>query len=212
MNQTVQAPDGIQHLRRFMRPRQRADEQCELCGQQIGNRHPHLLDLTTRKIVCGCDACAILFCDQAAGGYRRIPSDLQLLGDFAMDDLQWQELSIPINMAFIIRVGAEAEPIVFYPSPGGATQAHIDCRSWQSLVDQNPALRRLTSDVQALLINRLGKPHEYYIAPIDECYRLTGLIRTQWKGFSGGKAAWGSIAEFFSTLRGRAARAGATDA
>ena len=33
-------------------------------------------------------------------------------------------------------------------------------------------------DVEALLINRVGPAREYFLAPIDECYRLVGLIRT----------------------------------
>jgi hypothetical protein len=42
---------------------------------------------------------------------------------------------------------------------------------------------------------------EYYIAPIDECYRLVGLIRANWKGLSGGSEVWAEIGRFFSGLR-----------
>jgi hypothetical protein len=45
---------------------------------------------------------------------------------------------------------------------------------------------------------------EYFIAPIDECYRLVGLIRANWKGLSGGSEVWTEIGRFFSDLRSRA--------
>jgi hypothetical protein len=39
---------------------------------------------------------------------------------------------------------------------------------------------------------------------MDDCYRLVGLIRTHWKGLSGGNEVWAEIAGFFSALRARA--------
>ena len=41
---------------------------------------------------------------------------------------------------------------------------------------------------------------EYYIAPIDECYKLVGLIRTNWKGLSGGTEVWTEIGRFFARV------------
>jgi hypothetical protein len=70
----------------------------------------------------------------------------------------------------------------------------------------------MASDVEALLVNRLNQPHEYFILPIDECYRLIGLIRTQWRGFSGGKEVWEAISGFFTSLRNRAIQTGAVHA
>lgn len=235
MSDNAQAMGAFRELRRFVRPREQAGEQCELCGAGIGERHHHLLQLdvlpntlppnalaadglpqpnglspiTRRRIVCGCEACAILFSGAAAGGYRRIPTDIRALRDFAMDDAQWEELSIPINMAFFCRIGNAAEPAAFYPSPGGPTQAHVDADSWRQIVEQNPPLEKMASDVEALLVNRLSRPHEYFIVPIDECYRLIGLIRTQWRGFSGGKDVWEAISGFFASIRNRSIREGA---
>jgi len=211
MSGEAQAAGVFRGLRRYLRPRagSASEEHCELCGAAIGERHHHLLQLDARKIVCGCEACAILFSDAVAGGYRRIPTEIRALGDFAMDDAQWEELSIPINMAFFCRAEHAAEPAVFYPSPGGATQANLGSDAWRQIVEQNPALEKMASDVEALLVNRLSQPHEYFIVPIDECYRLIGLIRTQWRGFSGGKEVWDSISGFFASIRNRAARAGA---
>lgn len=214
MSDSARAAGVFRELRRYVRPREQADaaERCELCGAGIGERHHHLLQLSTPKIVCGCEACAILFSDAAAGGYRRIPTDIRALADFAMDDAQWEELAIPIGMAFFCRSGSAAEPTAFYPSPGGATQASVGAEAWRRIAEQNPRVRKMANDVEALLVNRLSDPHEYFIVPIDECYRLVGLMRTKWRGFSGGQDVWEAITGFFASIRNRAAREGATSA
>ena len=36
--------------------------------------------------------------------------------------------------------------------------------------------------------------------PIDQCFRLVGLIRMHWKGFTGGAAVWEEIDRFFADL------------
>jgi hypothetical protein len=64
-------------------------------------------------------------------------------------------------------------------------------------------------DVEALLANRLGAPRgfgepEYYVLPVDECYRLVGLIRSGWRGLSGGTEVWETLQQFFQSLRDRA--------
>jgi hypothetical protein len=42
---------------------------------------------------------------------------------------------------------------------------------------------------------------EYYLAPIDVCFELVGLIRVHWRGLSGGEIVWGEIDRFFSRLQ-----------
>ena len=203
MSADTQQADVFQNLRRFRRSRPEGAEKCGLCGAPVAERHHHLLELKSRNIVCGCDACAILFSDSAAGGFRRISDSVHSLPRFAITDAQWDELSIPIGMAFFCGTGS-GEIAAFYPSPAGATQAHLDLHSWRGIVEQNPPLQQMQSDVEALLVNRVTHPYEYYIVPIDECYRLVGLIRTKWHGFSGGKEAWQAVGEFFTALGKRA--------
>jgi hypothetical protein len=40
--------------------------------------------------------------------------------------------------------------------------------------------------------------------PIDDCYRLVAVIRTRWRGFTGGKEVWLEIERFFTELDRRA--------
>jgi hypothetical protein len=55
-------------------------------------------------------------------------------------------------------------------------------------------------DVEALLVNRAQGARRHWLVPIDECYALVGLIRTRWKGLTGGKQVWEEIGHFFDRL------------
>ncbi len=55
--------------------------------------------------------------------------------------------------------------------------------------------------MEALLVNRVGAARDHYRVGVDECYRLVGLLRTHWRGFSGGQAVWDEIGRFFAGLK-----------
>jgi hypothetical protein len=118
-----------------------------------------------------------------------------------MTDAQWESFSIPINMAFFVKRADASTPAVYYPSPAGATESLLTAEAWQEIVAANAPLQKMEPEVECLLVNRVTAPHEYFLAPIDECYRLVGLIRSSWRGFSGGAEAWKEIANFFVSLR-----------
>ncbi len=95
--------------------------------------------------------------------------------------------------------------VAFYPSPAGATESELDLDAWDRLREVNPILGGLEPDGEALIVNRMADPPVYAIAPIDECYRLVGMIKVAWEGISGGEAVEDAIARFFEELRERAA-------
>jgi hypothetical protein len=190
-------------LRQFARRRSAAVERCELCSAEIAPSHSHLLDPTKRQIFCACEACALLFCGQAGAHYLRIPRRIRLLSDFEMTDEQWEALMIPINLAFFYRDGASSRMVAMYPSPAGATESLLSLESWEEIRAQNHALQKMEPDVEAFLVNRVGATHQYFLVPIDGCFRLVGLIRMHWKGLSGGTEVWKHIEQFFSDLRSR---------
>lgn len=145
----------------------------------------------------------------ANGKYRRVSRRAQCLANFQMTEAQWENLYIPINMAFFFQSSVEGKVIALYPSPAGAVESLLSLDAWNEIVQENPILSQLQPDIEALLVNRVGHAHEwsraeYYIAPIDECYRLVGLIRANWKGLSGGSEVWAEIGRFFSELRSHA--------
>jgi hypothetical protein len=190
-------------LRRFVRQRAVA-ECCELCSVELAAEHEHLVDVSTRQLTCACQACAILFSGKANAKYRRVPRRIRYLADFELSDAQWESLLIPISMAFFFRSSVAGKVIALYPSPAGATESLLDLESWDEIRRDNPVLDEMEPDTEALLVNRMRGEAEYYLLPIDECYRLVGLIRTHWHGLSGGTEMWEVIAKFFAELKGKA--------
>ena len=194
-------------LRQFVRERAPV-EMCEMCSKELAAAHEHLIEPASRKIVCACDACAILFSGKADTKYRRLPRRILFLADFQLSDAQWESLMIPINLAFFFNSTAAGHMVALYPSPAGPTESLLGLDSWNEIVQANPVLKDMEPDTEALLVNRIGSSRgytsaEYFIVPIDECYKLVGLIRTHWRGLSGGTRVWEEIALFFGGLRER---------
>jgi hypothetical protein len=126
------------------------------------------------------------------------------LDDFELPDELWASFSVPIGLAFFLHSSATGGVVSLYPSPAGATESELDLEGWQELVRANPVLASLEPDAEALVVNRMAEPHQHAIAPIDECYRLVGLIKLRWEGISGGAGPEDAIAGFFDELRVKA--------
>jgi Family of unknown function (DUF5947) len=187
-----------------------AQEHCDLCGEPIPSEHRHLMEVSTREIMCACRPCSILFDSEAAseGRYRLIPDRHLFLEDFEMRDAQWESLRIPVDMAFFFYSTPARRVVAFYPSPMGPTESLLKLSAWEELEESNPLLTELERDVEALLVNRVRGAGEHFLVPIDECYSLVGLIRMRWRGLSGGREVWEEIKRFFEELRGRSKTAG----
>src|SRR3954468_20032891 len=182
-----------------------AQEHCELCSEPIPPEHRHLLEVSTREIICVCRPCSILF-DRAAaseGKYRLIPDRRLFLEDFEMSDVQWESLRIPVDMAFFFYSTPAERVVAFYPSPMGPTESLLKLSAWEDLETHNPVLKGMERDVEALLVNRVQGAREHFLVPIAECYSLVGLIRMRWRGLSGGREVWEEIGQFFEALRRR---------
>lgn len=202
---------GFAALKRLRRMPQAA-EICEICSRDLGAEHPHAIDPRERRIVCTCDACALLFESSTSMRYRRIPRDAFHLRNFEIDDVEWESLSIPIGLAFFFESSAMKRVTAVYPSPGGAVQAEVPQAVWQEITQRHPRVQQMQADVQALLVNRLGDSSRYFLAPIDRCYELTGLLRKYWSGFTGGDELWAEVHKFFKRLAEQAIGVGAMDA
>jgi hypothetical protein len=209
----VSRPDAAFNLLRRFARRRSSEEVCEFCSQDLAPQHQHLVEPPTRRLICVCDACAVLFPGGQAR-YKRVPRALRFLPDFRMTDAQWDSLLIPIEMAFFYDSSQAGRIVALYPSPGGPTESLLALDTWQEIVRDNIVLTGMEQDVEALVANRLGtgggagahagRTPEYYILPIDECFRLVGLIRLHWKGLSGGAEVWEQMGRFFSDVRSRA--------
>jgi hypothetical protein len=187
-------------------------EHCELCSAELQRDHPHLIELATRELLCSCAACAVLFDGMERLKFKRVPRHVECLPNFELTDAQWDGLMIPINLAFFFRSSLEQRVVALYPSPAGAVESFLSLSTWNAIEERNPILCRMSSDIEALLVNRISRGDQtsaarYFIAPIDECYKLVGLIRANWKGLSGGEDVWEQIGRFFADLRARSAPA-----
>jgi hypothetical protein len=181
---------------------QRADaapveEQCELCGTPLPDTHRHVLDLHADAVRCACQACGLLFEREAAarGHYRLVPRRrLRLRADEAPDT------GVPVGLAFFT-VRPDGSVTARYPSPLGSTSWDCDEAIWAALRGRWPQLADLAPAVEALLVNTARGRSDYWIVPIDDCYRLVAVVRTHWKGLSGGREVWPAVDEFFAELK-----------
>jgi Family of unknown function (DUF5947) len=189
-------------LRRFARSRVNV-ERCELCGSELDQNHPHLLDRSSKQVACSCGACAILFCGQEGAKFLRIPQRILKLESFQFTAMEWDAMMLPINLAFFLRQPDEKVTIL-YPSPAGVMESLIELPSWNDLFTGHPSLSDVQPEVEAVLVNRIGDQNAYFIIPIDAAYRLVGLIRTKWRGLSGGPDVWKTIADFFAATERQA--------
>ncbi len=206
-----QLPEG---LARFINraPPAPPGERCELCSETLGEEHSHLVDLEGRGLLCTCRPCYLLFVPEGAsqGRYRAVPDRYRYKPDFAMSSAQWDELQIPVGLAFFFYNSTLEQTVTFYPSPGGATESLLPLDTWQEVLAANPEVDDTEPDVEALLLRRLDGAHagpteqtgfECYLVPIDACYELVGIVKQHWKGFDGGQEVWQEIEAFFARLR-----------
>lgn len=177
-------------------------ERCDLCGEEIPYDHRHLLHLEDRRIACACEACRALL--QGDSPWRPTGTRTAWLGDLALSDEVWARFGIPIGLAFFL-VRGSGSVVALYPSPAGATESELELDAWKELVSANPALQHLEPEIEGLIVNRLSEPPQYAIAPIDECYRLVGVVKTAWEGISGGSGVAPALDGFFAELHVRAA-------
>ena len=209
-----------------------AAERCELCGREVPESHPHLVAPAARRIACACAACAVLFdhggaappppatgSTRSPGGapagaapagapsggaprYLRVPTRVTWLRAFRADDAAWGSLGVPVGLAFFSRSAAQGGVVAHYPSAAGVTEAPLDDGAWADIVRAEPALAAMEPDVEALLVHRVGDARDHLIAPIDECYRLAGIVRGERaRSLDGGPR----VASFIDALKRRAA-------
>jgi hypothetical protein len=179
-------------------------EHCEMCAEVLTSRHGHLVDTEKRSLACACRACYLLFTHEgaAAGRYRAVPERICYDPDRPLTDADWNELQIPVAMAFFFFNSALDRVVAGYPSPGGTTECELDLAAWDRLAAAYPLFAELTPDVEAIFVNR--KENEVFLIPIDECYSLVGELRLLWQGFDGGAEVRAALAAFLAGLRKRA--------
>jgi hypothetical protein len=192
------------------RPAPGAQERCEMCAEDIGEQHQHVVDLVGRGLMCTCRPCYLLFTAEGARlRYRAVPDRYLRFPGFTMAARQWDELEIPVGLAFFFTNSVQDRTVAFYPGPAGATESELPLGAWERVLEATPALRLLAPDVEALLVRMPdrtspdGTDAVSYLVPIDRCYELVGFLRTGWRGFDGGQEARALLEDFFADLARR---------
>ena len=196
------------------RPTSVVGERCEMCATPIGETHSHVVSLENRALMCACRACYLLFTDQDAQlRYRSVPERYLSFPDFTLDAHAWDELQVPVGLAFLFRNSVQGRTVAFYPSPAGATESELPLDAWDRIVEHSPELAVLRPDVEALLVRRSERQgSSCHLVPIDACYELVGRLRMLWRGFDGGSEAHAAMDEFFARVQERSRPAPAAEA
>ncbi len=200
------------------RPEPVVGERCEMCALPIAEEHQHVVNLESRVLMCTCRSCYLLFtAEHAELRYRSVPDRYLSFPEFAFGASEWDELQIPVGLAFLFHNSVQGRTVAFYPGPAGATESELPLEAWGRIVSANPQLGVLRPDVEALLLrgpDRENHPgFSAYVVPIDTCYELVGRLRSLWRGFDGGQEALAAIEEYFDRVaeRSRPAPAGSDE-
>ena len=205
-----------------------------MCQTVLDGRHGHLVDLDKRSIACACRACYLLFTHEGAAGgrYRAVPERIGHDPARPLANADWNELQIPVAMAFFFFNSALGRVVAGYPSPGGVTECELDLAAWDRLAATYPLLGEMAPDTEAIFVHGVtpggatppvtppilggnlspqtpsAPPdkggYEVFLIPIDMCYSLVGELRLYWQGFDGGAEAREALARFLAGLRRRA--------
>lgn len=205
--------EGVRILQRIVshRPDPIPGERCEMCAATIPESHQHVVNVRERQLLCVCRRCYLLFVDSDAElRFRAVPERYLSFPDLELAPADWDELQIPVGLAFVFRNSLSRKTIAFYPGPAGATESELPLEAWDGIVDANPLLGQLCADTEALLLRiseRGPGPAECFLVPIDACYQLIGELRRVWRGFDGGQDASRVVDAFFRTIRTRSREA-----
>jgi Family of unknown function (DUF5947) len=177
--------------------RAEAQEHCDLCSLPVPTAHRHMVEVDTGGLLCACRACALLFdrTGAANGRYLLIPEVRR-----RVDAVSPAQLGVPVGLAYFV-VERSGRVQAHYPSPAGATRWEVDGAAWREAVARCPQLETMARDVEALLVNTAKGHSEAWVVPLDDCFRLAGIVREHWRGLSGGSRVWEEINAFFDAMR-----------
>jgi hypothetical protein len=187
---------------RNARPEPSPYERCEMCAAPVADVHQHVVNVTSRRLLCTCRPCYLLFShDDAQLAYRAVPDRYLSFPDVPAP--VWDELELPVGVAFLFLNSNLGRVVAFYPGPAGATESELDLAAWERLVDAVPGLGTLRPDVEALLVRAVGQQVAAFLVPVDLCYELVGHVRRLWRGFDGGQDVRDQLDAVFTQVRAR---------
>lgn len=158
-------------------------EECELCANVVEAEHEHLLEVDARRVFCACQSCARASIAPPSGArasgarYLRVERRATRLTDLHIDDVTWSSLGVASGLGFFTTSSRTREVAATFPGRAGLVESLVPLRAWARLEARFPALVKIVPDVEALLVRRTSRHHDYFHVSIDRCYELTELIR-----------------------------------
>jgi hypothetical protein len=193
-------------------PSPQAGQRCQMCADPIADAHQHVVNVEGRQLMCVCRNCYLLFTDRSAAlRYRSVPDRYLSFPDVTIGQAEWDELDIPVGLAFFFRNSVLGRTVACYPGPAGATESELPQEPGRAVWERHPEIEAPAEDVEALLIRMPGPgvaTAACLLLPIDACYELVGRIRLLWRGFDGGQEVRRYLEDFFDTVSARARRGG----
>ena len=117
-------------LRRFLRepdgPQAPPQERCELCATPVAAEHPHLVE--RRGAAAAVRVPAVRGAVHASRGRQVSESAGPVPVRYrvrAVPTAQWDELQMPVGMAFFLLNSIRRAVVACYPSPAGATESEL---------------------------------------------------------------------------------------
>ena len=214
----------VAHLLRFKRfgtggSSFRPAARCDRCGVGLlpDPRHAHLFSYSRRSLLCACAACSAPYREGVIGkerspAYRLVPSRVERIDALSLTQADWEELGIPVQIAFLLKNQREnGWRLGRGRGPSRLSQPGREYGIGHPAGGVDPPLVQLLS-ARATRAGRRSparrqapRQARYFRAPIDECYRLAGLLRSHWEGFAGGPRVGAAVDDFFAELASRAA-------
>ena len=203
---TIAAP-VYRSLRQFVRSRPRPSAaSCAAIG--LAAEHSHLVEPASRQLVCSCDACSILFSGQQS---RAISTGSQRRRVLA---------GLPTDRCPMGRSTSTDQPGLFHDKHAGRPRARLlpesgrghriapGARGLARLGGGEPDPRPTRAGCRSTPGQSDEQGSRVLPRPIDECYKLVGLIRANWRGLSGGSGSLGGSGQFFTRLKKRSRSTG----
>ncbi|MFI9600436.1 DUF5947 family protein [Streptomyces sp. NPDC052043] len=176
-----------------------AGEVCDLCAAPVPGDHRHLYDTAEAEVRCACGPCSVLFAgDGAGGGHHRLVPRRRV----RLPRLDTAALGVPVGLVFFVP-RADGTVTAEGPSPAGAMRWEVDAATWRRFATGYPELASLEPEVEALLVNTVQGLDHHWIVPVDDCFRMVAVVRSEWRGLSGGARVWPAVEEFFAELTER---------
>jgi hypothetical protein len=109
--------------------------------------------------------------------FKRCHAAFALQG-FHLTEAEWNDLMVPINMAFFFKSSLEGRVVAMYPSPAGATESLLALDSWNDIVARNSALNTMEPDVEG----SAGEPPGIFARIFEgrsiTCFRSTNVTNS----------------------------------